>query len=268
MGRNPWAHRQVHPFAAANSDSDFASCAHMHECRWKRRRKHLEWSVSKLSRIERAKQMVDVHGVRAMLDLYGLTCDQWEPIVDLAREARQKGWWRAYGIPDRGYVELETAASSVRDFQLAHVPGLLQTADYARALFRVSQLRRTEDQIERLIAARMVRQQRLTDDDPLELCAIVDEAVLRRPVGSTEIMRAQLRHMVECAELPHVTLQTLPISAGAHLGMDGAFIILSFSDAAEPDAVYIEHPSGALHIQDGAVSIHGAGRAGPLRGVG
>ena len=214
--------------------------------------KHLELSVSKLSRIEPAKQMVDVHGVRAMLDLYGLTCDQWEPIVDLAREARQKGWWRAYGIPDRGYVELETAASSVRDFQLAHVPGLLQTADYARALFRVSQLRRTEDQIEMLIAARMVRQQRLTDDDPLGLSAIVDEAVLRRPVGSTEIMCAQLRHMVECAELPHVTLQALPISAGAHLGMDGAFLILSFSEAAEPDAVYIEHPPGAPHFQDGA----------------
>ncbi|MGH3931723.1 MAG: helix-turn-helix domain-containing protein, partial [Pseudonocardiaceae bacterium] len=180
----------------------------------------LDWSTSKLGRIENGQQGVDVHGVRSMLDLYDIGGAQWTEIIDLAREARQKGWWHAYGISNAGFVALETDAAVVYDYQLAYVPGLLQTADYTRAVFCGSPPPRTDAEIERTVQVRHCRQRRLTEDPPLELVAIVDETVLRRPIGGMEVMRDQLRHLVRQAALPSVCFQVLPVSVGVHQGLN------------------------------------------------
>ena len=210
----------------------------------------LDWSTSKLSRIENGQQAVDVHGVRSMLDLYGVGGERWTELIELTRQTREKGWWRAYGLTDLGYVPLETEASLVRDFTLTYVPGLLQTADYARAMFVGDNLRRyTDAQVESYVAARMVRAQRLTAETaPLELVAIMDEAVLHRPVGGPAVLRAQLAHLLTAAAFPMVTLQVVPGTLGAYQGMEGIFTLLSFGDLGVADMAYVEHAIGALHL--------------------
>jgi transcriptional regulator with XRE-family HTH domain len=212
----------------------------------------LDWSSSKLSRIETAQQGVDVHGVRSMLDLYDVGGERWTEIIDMVREARKKDRWHAYGRSDQGYLGLETDAVVVHEYQLAHVPGLLQTKDYMQALFRNSRRRPTDAEIDRDVQARLLRQRRLTEEPALELVAIVDESALRRPVGGLEVMRAQLQHMVARATLPSVCLQVLPISLGVHSGMDGSFIVLGFGDPDEPEIAYIEHTANALHLHKAA----------------
>jgi transcriptional regulator with XRE-family HTH domain len=211
--------------------------------------KKLETSSSRLSRIENAEQHIDVHWLRAMLDIYGLTIDEWEPYESLCRQAAMRGWWRDFGLSDRGYVPLEAAAYRVRDFQATLVPGLLQTADYARSLFAAAAIPWPEEQREREIQVRMIRQRRLyAEDDPIELHAILDEAVLHRVVGGQRAHRAQLAQLVIAAELDTVTIQVVPFGIGARPGMDGAFSVLSFPDPDEPDVAYVEYMTGALHI--------------------
>jgi len=209
----------------------------------------LDVSPAKLSRIENAHQGVDVHLVRSMLDLFDVGGDRWTEIIQLTREAGAKGWWRAYGLDDKGYLPLESEASSVRDFTVTYVPGLLQTEDYARALFEASLTPRTAETIERDVQVRMIRQRRLTSStDPIQLFAVIDEPVLYRPVGGPAVMNAQLRHLVAAAAFDSVELQVLPTGIGAHPAMGGAFTILSFDGLGEPDMGYVEHPMGAVHV--------------------
>ena len=211
----------------------------------------LDFSPSKLSRIENAHQGVDVHAVRSMMDIFGVGGERWGEIVELTREANAKGWWRAYGLDDHCYVPLEAEASRVCDFTVNYVPGLLQTADYARALFASSLRWRTPATLDRDVTVRIIRQERLTSAvEPLELSAVVEEAVLRRPVGGPTVMRAQLAHLVTAAELDTVTLQVLPTGIGAHPGVDGAFTVLSFDGLGEPDIGYVEHLVGSVHIEN------------------
>jgi hypothetical protein len=208
----------------------------------------LDWSTSKLGRIETAQQGVDVHGVRSMLDLYNVGGAQWTEIIDLTREAKQKGWWHAYGLKLAGYPALEADAAVVYEYQLGLVPGLLQTADYARALFRGSRPQRTEAELDYHVRSRLFRQRRLTEDPLLELVAIVDETVLHRPIGGVEVMRAQLRHLASQAALPSVCFQVLPVSAGAHQGTNGSFTVLGFTDPDEPAIAYTENAVSAAHV--------------------
>jgi hypothetical protein len=187
-----------------------------------------------------------------MLDLFDVGGERWTEILDLTREANVKGWWRAYGLDDKGYLPLEAEASTVRDFTVTYVPGLLQTADYARALFEASFQRRSAAIINRDVTVRMIRQERLNSQDrPVELFAVIEEAVLHRPVGGTAVLRAQLAHLVEAAALDTVTLHVLPTGIGAHPGIDGAFTVLSFEGLGEPDMGYVEHPMGSTHIEKG-----------------
>ncbi|MHA6621092.1 helix-turn-helix domain-containing protein [Pseudonocardia sp. DLS-67] len=210
----------------------------------------LDFSPSKLSRIENAHQGVDVHIVRSMLDLFDVGGERWREILELTREASVKGWWRAYGLDDQGYVPLEAEASAVRDYTIAHMPGLLQNADYAGALFDGSLRRRTCAEQRNEVAVRMIRQERLhATERPLELIAILEEAVLYRPVGGAAVMRAQLAHLVTAAGLDTVTVHVLPTEAGAHPGINGAFTVLSFEGLGEPDVGYVEHPVGSVHIE-------------------
>jgi transcriptional regulator with XRE-family HTH domain len=210
----------------------------------------LDVSASKLSRIENAHQGVDVHMVRSMLDLFDVGGERWTEILDLTREASAKGWWRAYGLDDKGYLPLESEASAVRDYTVTYVPGLLQTEEYARAMFQASLQRRSAEILQRDVRVRMIRQERLTSPiDPIELIAIIDEPVLYRPVGGPSVMNAQLRHLVAAAALDSVELRVLPSGIGAHPAMGGAFAVLSFEGLGEPDVGYVEHPMGSVHIE-------------------
>ncbi|PRW62788.1 Scr1 family TA system antitoxin-like transcriptional regulator [Actinopolyspora mortivallis] len=207
----------------------------------------LDMSTSALSRKENGDVATSVHEARSMMDLYDIRDDE---LLDLARAARQRGWWRAYGIEDRGYVDLETEACSVLDFQVTTVPGLLQTEEYARALFLSGRFGVSSQQINNDVAVRMIRRERLTElENPLRLRAVVDEAALRRTVGRESVMREQLAHLLEQADIPTVELQVLPFGAGAHCAMNGAFTLLEFPDPADPDVLYVEYPTGSLHVE-------------------
>lgn len=212
----------------------------------------LDWSASKLSRIENAQQGVDVHWVRSMLDLYDVGGAQWTEIIDLVRATKQKGWWHAYGLGNEGYPALEADAAVVHDYQLGYIPGLLQTADYIRAVSRGTPPPRTEAELDRTVQIRLFRQRRLTEDPLLELVAIVDETALRRPIGEAEVMRQQLWHLVGQAALPSVCLQVLPTSLGAHQGLSGSFSVLGFADPDEPAIAYVENAVGATHVHKDA----------------
>jgi transcriptional regulator with XRE-family HTH domain len=215
----------------------------------------LDWSTSKLGRIETAQQGVDVHGVRSMLDLYNVGGAQWTEIIDLTREARKKDSRHAHRPGGQGYLVLEADAAVVHNYQLTFVPGLLQTEDYMRTLFRQSWRHHTDVGIDWEVRQRLLRQQRLTRQPALELVAIVDESVLHRPVGDVEVMRAQLRHVVTQAALPSVSFQVLPFSLGMHSGMDGSFTVLGYGDPDEPDIAYVEHTAIALHL-DKEAEVH------------
>jgi DNA-binding XRE family transcriptional regulator len=207
----------------------------------------LDKTKSALGRIETGETGADIHLVRTMMDVY----DQYDKhLPDLVRAAMQPGWWTPYGIRDRGFLGLETDADEEWELSLMYVPGLLQTEAYTRALLSAGRLKRTKKQLEGQIAARGIRQARLTDKEaPLTLTAIIDESALRKPMGSPEIMRDQLKHLIDAAELDTVTIQVLPDELGGHPGMDGAFIVLEFQDPEDPSLLYVEYPTGAIHVE-------------------
>jgi transcriptional regulator with XRE-family HTH domain len=216
---------------------------------------HLEWSTAKISRIENARVSVLPRDVKFLLRTYGATegSAEWEALLVLARESRQKGWWHAYGdaIPEwfETYVGLEADATTLRTYESEVVPGLFQTEDYARAVHRAVMIKASNDEIEKQVAVRMARQEGLTGDDAPQIWSVVNEAVIRRVVGGPAVMRAQLDKLTEVSEQPNVTLQVLPFSAGAHAGLDGAFYILSFPTPTDPDVVYVHYFTGTVYLE-------------------
>lgn len=208
--------------------------------------KRLDKTRSALQRIETGVTRADVHFIRSAMDIY----DHYdETLVDEAREAAKPPWFRAYGIEDAGYVDVETYAASVREFSGLMLPGLLHTEAYIHALFAHSRRRRSAEQLRNDIEIRLIRKERLTSDqDPLELSVIIDESSLRRDIGGPDVMREQLQHLIHMAELPRVTLQVLPLKM--HSALDGSFTLLSFHDRDEPDLLYVEYATGALHIEE------------------
>jgi len=215
--------------------------------------KHLECSGSKVSRIETGKGMLRIRDVRDMLDLYGVADeDRRDLLLTMAREGQQKGWWTEYE-PSAGleiYIGLEAEAASCRHYHSHVVVGLLQTEDYARALLRAVRVTDPPEEIERLVALRLRRQSILhREPRPLDLWAVVDEAVLRRPIGGKAVMREQLMHLIEICELPNVTLQVLPFARGAHAGLDGSFVIMGFPDPTDMDVVSVESPAGNIYLE-------------------
>ena len=212
---------------------------------------HFEWSESKLYRIERAAHGVSVSDARLLLDLYGVTGNQADEVLDLVRGAKERGWWHNYAdLPEplTTFVALEQDAASIADYSSELVPGLLQTADYARAIRR-AYLHHDDEETERWLAVRAKRQARLTGPDPVTYWVVLNEAVLLRSVGSKEVMNDQLRHLIELSDLSNVTIQVLPFAAGAHPAMDGSFTIFWFADEAAPPIVYTEHPTSILYLE-------------------
>jgi transcriptional regulator with XRE-family HTH domain len=204
--------------------------------------KHLECSESKISRIETGQVTALPRDVSDMLKLYEVGGDQQDELMQLAREARKKGWWHAYGgVPPRSaYIGFEAAAERISTYEPMVVPGLLQTPAYARTVIRTTYPNLSAEDIEQRIRVLGVRQALLKQEDPLTVQAVLDEAVLRRPIGGPETMRAQLLRLAEAAELPTVTIQVMPLRVGEHMGLCGAFTILSFWEPTQPNVVYLE----------------------------
>lgn len=216
--------------------------------------KHLECSMSRVSRIETGKSVARIRDVRDMLDLYKVGDEaQREQLLKLAKDAQQRGWWTEYeSVLSAGldtYVGLEASAASLRTFQTHLVPGLMQTEEYARALIKVGRPTESSANIDRMISLRQRRQAMLADDGTLEVWAVLDEAVLRRPIGGVTVMRAQLARLLEADELPSVTIQVLPFARGAHPGLGGAFTIIGFPDPTDLDVVYVDSPAGNIFLE-------------------
>lgn len=210
----------------------------------------LECSASKVSRIETGQVGVNPRDARDMLDLYGVDEDEREALVQLAREARKKGWWHAYNEVFTGaFVGLESEASTLRAFQCLLVPGLLQTEGYTRAVIKAIRPDARESDLERRIAGRLQRQRLLVESDPPEYWAVIDEAVLHRPVGGPTVMHKQLTHLLKLAELPHVNIQVMPFENGAHCAMEGPFLILGFPELTDPDVVYVENTTSGVYLE-------------------
>jgi transcriptional regulator with XRE-family HTH domain len=209
-------------------------------------------SGSKISRMELGRVSFKERDVTDLLKLYGVDEDETVTLVALAVQANTPGWWHKYGdvLPDwfQVYVGLEEAASLIRLYEVQFVPGLLQTADYARAVVRLGQPGAAPEEIERRISLRMGRQELLTKPGGPRLWAIVDEAALRRPIGGKEVMRAQLEQLILATEEPQVTLQVMPFRSGGHAAEAGAFTIMRFPEPDLPDVVYLEQLTSALYL--------------------
>lgn len=207
-------------------------------------------SASKVSRIETGHTSATPRDVQDMLNIYGVAGTEAEELVQIATEARQKGWWHPYSTVLTGaYVGLEDAARSVRAYEQQVVPGLLQSEAYTAALIRAGRPDMAAEEMSRRIHVRRARQSLLTQDDPIDLWVVLDEAVVSRPVGGDAVMRDQLRHLATASELPNVTLQILPFDIGAHAGMDGTFAILDFPEVEDPNVVYAENAAGGLFLE-------------------
>jgi transcriptional regulator with XRE-family HTH domain len=210
--------------------------------------KLMEWSDSKLSRVETGATKADIHWVRSLLDIYDIGGVSSEDVIELAREALEPGWWKAYGASDRGYVPLEDEAIAVAEYQVMMIPGLLQTREYASRLLNKAGFQHRR-RVQRDLEVRMRRQDRLINDRPLHLRAVIEEHVLRRPVGGQPTMRAQLEHLVEAAALPTVEMRIMSTMVSVHDGIDGAFIVLQYEDHQDPDLVYVDHPAGSVVLE-------------------
>jgi hypothetical protein len=150
------------------------------------------------------------------------------------------------------YIGLEAEASAIHSYESQFVPGLLQTEDYARAVISGGQVRPDPEAAERRVAARMARQELFTRPEPPEIWAVLDESVILRPVGGPAVMAAQLRHLIEVSARPNavVTVQVLPLAAGAHPGMSGPFVILSFQNPKDPPMVHLETATDGLYLEE------------------
>lgn len=221
--------------------------------------RELEWSEPKIWRIETGQTAMRSHDVDLMCRIYGVPEELTTALVALAKETKSRGWWHSYGdvIPSwfDVYVGLEAATSEIRSYQSELVPGLLQTPDYADALIHTDVPDLDPDEVGRRVAFRISRQALLTRPVAApELTVVLNEAVVRRPVGGRQVMAAQLTHLIDVGELPNVSVRVLPFAAGVHHCLIcGPFVLLRFPPDREgrdpePPVVYLENPTGALYL--------------------
>jgi hypothetical protein len=191
--------------------------------------------------------------VADLLTLYGVTDEQERAaFLALVRHANAPGWWHEYGdvLPSwfETYLGLEQAASVIRTYEPALVPGLLQTEDYARAVIQVRHLQASANDVERRVALRMARQDFLIQPRAPDLWLALDEAAVCRPMGSRMVQRGQLQHLMKMAQRPNITLQVVPLHVGGPAAVSGAFTILRFAEPGLPDVVYLEHLASACYL--------------------
>ena len=210
-------------------------------------------SRSKISRMEHGRVGFKGRDVNDLLTLYGVHDEQIRTrMLAFAEQASTPGWWSKYDdvLPDwfEAFLGLEGAASVIRTFELQFVYGLFQTEDYARAVTLLGNKTASAEEIDRRVSVRLKRQAVLAGPDPPQVWSVMDEAVLRRPVGGRTVMRAQLAHLIDVASLPRLTLQVVPFARGGHAASGGSFTVLRFAEPEVPDIVYIEQLTSALYL--------------------
>jgi transcriptional regulator with XRE-family HTH domain len=210
-------------------------------------------SRSKISRMETGRVGFKLRDIDDLLALYGVLDEQERAkVVALARRSRKPEWWTQYNdiLPDwfETYLGLESAAVAIRSFETQFVPGLFQTEDYARAVTRLGHQSASTEEVERRVGLRIKRQELLDRPRPPRIWAIMDEAVLRRPVGGAPAMRTQLARLTEASRLPSVTLQVVPFARGGHVAASGSFSVLRFGERDLPDVVYMEQLTSAVYL--------------------
>ncbi|BBH71129.1 transcriptional regulator [Actinoplanes sp. OR16] len=210
-------------------------------------------SESKISRMELGKVSFKERDVTDLLKLYGVEDPaEHQRVLALVREANAPSWWHAYGdVLDtwfQNYLDLEQAAELIRTYEVQFVPGLLQTDAYARAVIRLGHDTAGPEEIDRRARLRMARKQVLERPDAPRLWAVLDEAVLRRPIGGAEVLREQIQYLLDICGSPSVRLQIMPFASGGHAAAGGAFSILRFPHEKLPDVVYIEHLTSGLYL--------------------
>ncbi|MFD6554196.1 helix-turn-helix domain-containing protein [Streptomyces sp. NPDC058398] len=212
----------------------------------------LEVTALTVRRMEKAEVGLRIPYVRELLRAYGVPAPEADDFLALAREANKPGWWYSYRdvLPDwfSAYVSLESEAGVIRLYEPHYVPGLLQTQGYATALMRVGFPNATKQDVARRVALRMKRQDLLAKPDAPAVWAILDETVLRRPVGGAEVMRAQFDRLTEALDLPKVRIQIMRFGVGAHPGAFGPFHHFRFGFSELPDIVYTESLVGAVYV--------------------
>jgi len=209
-------------------------------------------SQSKISRLENGRRSISQRDVRDLCGVYEVEDQRMvDSLMEMAKDSRQQGWWHAFGdVPYSVYIGLETDAASLRVYDPQVVPGLLQTRQYAEALISGALPETAQAEIDKRVQVRMRRQERVSSgENPLRLWSVMDESALRRVVGGRELMRAQLEHLVEQSQLPHVTVQVIPFEMGAHPGLNGQYAILEFPDTADSSVVYIEGVTSDLYLE-------------------
>jgi transcriptional regulator with XRE-family HTH domain len=211
----------------------------------------MDWSLSKMNRIEKAKTGISTNDLKALLPLYDITDEEHtEELLSLAKAARQTPWWQRYSdVAPTTLLELidyESAASAIRQFEPMYVPGILQTEDYARAVLREAYGGEdfSGERVRALVDLRTRRRELLVSKDAPQFFFLLDEAVIRRVAGDGAIMRGQLSHLVSLADLPNVTIQVVLFEAGLHPGMSGAFEVVEFDDTPDENVVFFEGPGG------------------------
>jgi transcriptional regulator with XRE-family HTH domain len=209
----------------------------------------MEWSPSKIIRIEAGSVGVSANDMKALLRLYHIADpERVDELLALARVARERSTTYKGASPKLlQFIDYEAAASAIHMFQTVVVPGLLQTEEYARTVISMV---RPREQVEALVKLRMKRQEILARTDPVEFDVIIDEAVIHRQVGGEAVMRRQIHHLVEMANKKNVTLQVVRFNSGAHPGMQGPFVIFEFPDAEDDEVLYLETSHGELIIRD------------------
>lgn len=215
----------------------------------------IERSGSWVSRVETGRVGLRSRDLSDLLELYQVEDPALaDELLALAREGKQRGWWSKYADtlsgPYATYIGFETEAAELLVYETLIVHGLLQTEEYARALFGAAiRPNNTEDMVERKVSVRMARQALLTRPNPLKLWAILDESVLRRQIGGPVVLRSQLKHLSEASSRPNITIQVVPFDAGPHAGMIGSFSMVRFPSRDDPDIVYIEGQTGDIFAE-------------------
>jgi transcriptional regulator with XRE-family HTH domain len=221
----------------------------------------MEWSLSKVVRIEGGTVRISANDLRALLGYYQINDpEEIANLLKLARAGRERPWQSVYrdAVTPRllQFIDLEKPASVTRNFQPLMIPGLLQTEDYARAVLGRLTEDLPDDRIDSRVEVRMKRQELLENDTSPLMFFIFDEAATRRPIGGTGVMRKQLRRLAELADRPRITVEVIPFSAGVHPGLNGPFIIQEFPDPADVDVLYIEGPLGELISDEHELTLH------------
>jgi hypothetical protein len=208
-------------------------------------------SQPKISHLENGNRAISPRDVRDLCTIYGVTDQQViDSLIQMAKESGQPGWWQAYGdIPQSVYIALETDAAVLHTYEPMMIPALLQTPAYAHAVIRETIPLPTAEQAARRLRVRLRRQHRIYDlTRPLRLWVVLDESALRRVVGSPDVMREQLEHLNALGTEPHITVQVLPHTVGAHPGLSGQFSVLTFAENPG-GVVYLERFTSDLYLE-------------------